>query len=197
MTDAGALSVSGALSGSGSVQISGAGQFTLRGSDSIAGIDFVSGGSNERLDLSAAHLPSLEIQGFGAHDTIDVSGFSHSDTIGVSYKGDVATVRFLQAGKTVGELRFAMKAGQGDVSFRRRRWSAHFCSNPSRVRDRVERSRPGRSGCPLRTASRRLCHEFWRRPLPDRRRPRSVHRRRNVRRALWRGFAKLSCVSVT
>ena len=117
VTDAGALSISGALSGSGSVQISGAGQFTLRGSDSTAGIDFVSGGSNERLDLSAGHLPSVAIKGFGAGDTIDVSGLSHSDTIGFSYKGDVATVRFLQAGKTVGSLRFAMKAGQGKFHF--------------------------------------------------------------------------------
>ena len=116
-TDAGVLSISGPLSGSGSVQISGAGQFTLGGSDSTVGIDFVSGGSNERLNLSAAHLPSVEIKGFGAHDTIDVSGLSPSDTIGVSYKGSVATVRFLEAGKTVGSLLFAMKAGQGAFHF--------------------------------------------------------------------------------
>jgi T5SS/PEP-CTERM-associated repeat protein len=117
VTDAGALSISGPLSGSGSVQISGAGQFTLGGSDSTAGIDFVAGGSNERLDLSAAHLPSVHIKGFGAHETIDVSGLSTGDTIGVSYKGSVATVRFLQAGKTVGKLLFAMKAGQGAFHF--------------------------------------------------------------------------------
>ena len=116
-TDAGALSISGPLTGSGSVQISGAGQFTLGGSDSTVGIDFVSGGSNERLDLSAAHLPTVGIKGFGANDTIDVSGLSQSDTIGVSYKGAVATVRFLHAGKTVGSLRFAMKAGQGTFHF--------------------------------------------------------------------------------
>jgi hypothetical protein len=117
VTDAGALSISGALTGSGSVQISGGGQFTLGGSDSTAGIDFVSGGSNERLDVSAAHLPSVELKGFGANDTVDASGLSHSDTIGVSYKGAVATVRFLEAGKTVGSLRFAMKAGQGTFHF--------------------------------------------------------------------------------
>ena len=117
VTDAGALSISGPLTGSGSVQISGTGQFTLGGADSTAGIDFVSGGSNERLDLSAAHLPTVEIKGFGANDTIDVSGLSHRDTIGVSYKGPVATVRFLQAGKTVGSLRFAMKADQGTFHF--------------------------------------------------------------------------------
>jgi T5SS/PEP-CTERM-associated repeat protein len=79
VTDAGELSISGTLSGPGSVQISDAGQFTLGGSDSSVGIDFVSGGSNERLDVSAAHLPSVEIKGFGAHDTIDVSGLSHGD----------------------------------------------------------------------------------------------------------------------
>jgi hypothetical protein len=45
------------------------------------------------------------------------TGLSHSDTIGVSYKGDVATVRFLQAGKSVGSLRFAMKADQGAFHF--------------------------------------------------------------------------------
>jgi hypothetical protein len=74
-------------------------------------------GSDERLDLTAAHLPSVDIKGFGAHDTIDVSGLSTSDTIGVSYKGSVATVRFLQAGKAVGSLHFAMKAGQGSFHF--------------------------------------------------------------------------------
>ena len=117
VTDAGALSISGALSGRGSVQISGAGQFTLGGSDSTAGIDFVSGGSNERFDLSASHLPSVAIKGFGAGDTTDVSGLSSSDTIGVSYNGLVATVSFLQAGKTVGSLRFAMEAGLGTFNF--------------------------------------------------------------------------------
>ena len=99
------------------MQISGAGQFALGGSDSTVGIDFVSGGSNELLDLSAAHLPSVDIKGFGAYDTIDVSGLSTRDTIGVSYKGDVATVRFRQASKTVGTLHFAMKAGQGSFHF--------------------------------------------------------------------------------
>jgi T5SS/PEP-CTERM-associated repeat protein len=117
VTDAGALSISGPLSGSGSVKISGAGQFTIGGSDSTVGIDFVSGGSNEVLDLTAAHLPSVKIKGFGADDTIDVSGLSTSDTIGVSSKGAATTVRFLQAGKTVGSLHFAMKAGQGEFNF--------------------------------------------------------------------------------
>jgi hypothetical protein len=99
------------------VKISGTGQFTLGGSDSTVGIDFVSGGSNEPLDLSAAHLPSVKIRGLGADDTIDVSGLSSSDTIGVTYKGAVATVRFRNAGESVGSLRFAMKAGQGTFHF--------------------------------------------------------------------------------
>jgi hypothetical protein len=116
VTDAGVLSISGALSGSGSVQIFGDGQFTLGGPDSTVGIDFVSGGSNEQLDLSAANLPSVAIKGFGANDTIDVSGLSTSDTIGVSSKGAVDTVTFLQAGKTVGKLRFA-NVGPGAFQF--------------------------------------------------------------------------------
>ena len=107
VTDAGALSISGALSGSGSVQISGAGQFTLGGSDSSVGIDFVSGGSNELLDLSAAHLPSVTSRGSAPTTRSTSAGFRRAIRSASVTRTRVATVSFLQGSKTVGKLRFA------------------------------------------------------------------------------------------
>ena len=147
VTDAGALSVSGALSGSGSVQISGAGQFTLRGSDSqpestSSPADRTNGSTSRpricQASKSRDSAPMTRSTSAGSRTAIRSASVTRATS--------PPYASFRPARRS--EVALCDEGRSGRVSFRRRRWSAHFCSNASRVRDRVERSRPGGQAAP-------------------------------------------------
>jgi T5SS/PEP-CTERM-associated repeat protein len=115
VTDSGALTIGGPVSGNGKLQIMSGGLLTLNGSDTTVGLDFVAGGKGETLDLSADHLPAVQLVGFASSDVVDVAGLGHHDTISMKISGASAIVDFLQSGKAVGRLDFAVAAGQHDA----------------------------------------------------------------------------------
>lgn len=115
VTDAGALTIGGPLSGNGNLQIASGGVLTLHGSDKSVGLDFVAGGKDESLDLLASDLPAVQLVGFASSDVVDVGGLGPKDTISVKLSEASAIVDFLQSGKVVGQLDFAVAASQHDV----------------------------------------------------------------------------------